>query len=121
MTTPGLPDGPIARNVPAEGPPRPNRGRPSTNGEAARAVAANTQNESAKAIKRRETGFRRSALGSGNIHTAAIFRTEAAGVGRSPGIIWRVIAMFKMPAYDPFSIALMGFGILLALTLAMAH
>ncbi len=29
--------------------------------------------------------------------------------------------MFKMPAYDPFSIALMGFGILLALTLAMAH
>ncbi len=29
--------------------------------------------------------------------------------------------MFKMPAYDLFSIALMGFGILLALTLAMAH
>jgi len=29
--------------------------------------------------------------------------------------------MFKMPAYDPFNIALMGFGILLALTLAMAH
>ena len=29
--------------------------------------------------------------------------------------------MFKMPAYDPFSIALMGLGILLALALAMAH
>ena len=28
--------------------------------------------------------------------------------------------MFKMPAYDPFSIAVMGFGILLAVALAMA-
>ena len=29
--------------------------------------------------------------------------------------------MFKMPANDPFSIALMGLGIPLALALAMAH
>jgi hypothetical protein len=29
-------------------------------------------------------------------------------------------AMFKMPAYDPFSIAVMGFGILWAVALAMA-
>ena len=28
--------------------------------------------------------------------------------------------MFKMPAYDPFSIAVMGFGILWAVALAMA-
>ena len=29
--------------------------------------------------------------------------------------------MFKMPAYDPFSIAVMSLGILLALTLAMTY
>jgi hypothetical protein len=29
--------------------------------------------------------------------------------------------MFKMPAYDPFSIAVMRLGILLALALAMAY
>jgi hypothetical protein len=30
-------------------------------------------------------------------------------------------AMFKMPAYDPFSIAVMSLGILLALTIAMVY
>jgi hypothetical protein len=30
-------------------------------------------------------------------------------------------AMFKMPAYDPVSIAVMGLGILLVLALAMAY
>ena len=29
--------------------------------------------------------------------------------------------MFKMPAYDPFSIAVMSLGILLALVLAMVY
>jgi hypothetical protein len=29
--------------------------------------------------------------------------------------------MFKMPAYDPFSIAVMSLGILLALTIAMVY
>jgi hypothetical protein len=29
--------------------------------------------------------------------------------------------MFKMPAYDPVSIALMGFGILLVVALAFAY
>jgi hypothetical protein len=29
--------------------------------------------------------------------------------------------MFKMPAYDPFSIAVMSLGILLALALAMVY
>jgi hypothetical protein len=59
-------------------------------------------------------------------HTVAIFGHEGhllgAGwkVGDREGFaIWR-LAMFKLPSYDPVSIAVMGFGILLVAALALS-
>jgi hypothetical protein len=43
----------------------------------------------------------------------------ARGIAEAAGRI-RATAWFKMPAYDPVSIAVMGFGILLLVALAFA-
>ena len=47
--------------------------------------------------------------------------SRKVGCGSNVGDQIEGSAMFKMPANDPFSIALMGLGIPLALALAMAH
>jgi hypothetical protein len=45
---------------------------------------------------------------------------ERVKVGDRGGVtIWR-LAMFKLPSYDPVSIAVMGFGILLVAALALS-
>ena len=53
------------------------------------------------------------------IHTAAIFRVPNSVRTRVWVSVWS-LTMFRMPAYDPFSIAIMGFGILVAVTIALA-
>jgi len=57
-------------------------------------------------------------------HTAAIFLANARGVGRESGEgtekgSTSEAAVFKLPAYDPVGIAVMGFGIMFAVALAL--
>ena len=49
------------------------------------------------------------------------FSRKLCGCGSNVGDQMQGSAMFKMPANDPFSIALMGLGISLALALAISH
>ncbi len=59
-------------------------------------------------------------------HTAAIFLTNATGRGTGVGrgdqkrVRPRRLAVFKMPAYDPVGLAVLGFGIVFAVALALA-
>lgn len=57
------------------------------------------------------------------MYAAADFRRDAPfrGLGRQKGARFgETLAMFKLPAYDPFAIMVMGFGILLAAILMLA-
>ena len=70
------------------------------------------------------TGFRMLSLPGGR---AYVLRTQARALGPRRARISRLgfflkkqPTMFKMPAYDPFSIILMGAGILLAAKLALS-
>ena len=51
---------------------------------------------------------------------AAIFPAEGAHAGRMLGTMWKVRHV-QNARHDPFSIAVMSLGILLALALAMAY
>ena len=59
-------------------------------------------------------------------HTAAIFVTNAAelwdgksGERGTKRVRPRRLAVFKLPAYDPVGIAVLGFGIVFAVALAL--
>jgi hypothetical protein len=61
------------------------------------------------------------ALAAAHIRRDATFRGQAhCGSGVQRGCGSETLAMFKLPAYDPFAITVMGFGVAIAAILAFA-